>query len=95
MKAGTGSCCLCQRVCHLTFHHLIPSSIARRKHFRKNYSKEVLQQGLMLCGQCHSGIHKLYDEMTLAKELNTLEKLAIDEAVSRHVQWVARQAIKS
>lgn len=45
----------------------------------------------MICRRCHSGIHKCYDEMTLAKELNTLERLKNDEQLKVHFDWVARQ----
>lgn len=84
-------CALCARAVALTFHHLIPRKMHRRTRFRRHYSREALNEGVMLCRLCHRGIHRLYDEMTLATELNTLAALASDEAVARHVAWVRKQ----
>lgn len=92
-SAEKAQCRLCKRMTHLTFHHLIPRKMHRRTYFKKHYSRETLNDGIDLCHQCHSGIHKLYDEMQLARVFNTVEALLDDPAVSRHVAWVARQAI--
>ena len=90
------TCCpLCQRQTELTFHHLIPRKLHRRPFFRKTYTKDHLHQGVYICRLCHNGIHKLYDEMYLAKHLNTLEALENDPAISKHCQWVARQKVVS
>lgn len=86
-----GQCLLCQRESHLTFHHLIPRKLHRRNHFKKHYDKTTLNQGIMICRACHSGIHRLYDEMTLGKHFNTLEAIQQDEALSKHIAWVAKQ----
>ncbi len=86
-----GSCALCDRITALTFHHLIPRKMHRRPRFRRDYSREQLNAGIDICRRCHSGLHKLHDEMTLAKRLNTLEALQQDDAVQRHVSWVSRQ----
>jgi hypothetical protein len=86
-------CQLCQRECALTFHHLIPRKMHRRTYFKKHYDKVMLQQGVMLCQLCHKGIHTLYDEMTLAKQLNTLAQLKADDSIKQHVDWVKKQRI--
>ncbi|MBT8449160.1 MAG: hypothetical protein KJO69_05695 [Gammaproteobacteria bacterium] len=75
----------------LTFHHLIPRKMHRRTFFRKNYDKRQLAKGIWICRQCHSGLHKLYDEMTLAKQFNTLARLRDDPPIQKHVLWVAKQ----
>jgi len=75
----------------LTAHHLIPRKLHRRKHFRKHFSKSELQATLLICRDCHSGLHKLYDEMQLGKHLNTIDKLKGDALVKKHIDWVARQ----
>ena len=85
------TCTLCGRKVPLTFHHLIPRKVHRRTYFAKHYTKEQLAKGIHVCRLCHSGIHNAYDEMTLAKELNTLEKLKRDVQVRRHVEWVRKQ----
>lgn len=84
-------CACCQRAVPLTFHHLIPKKVHRRAHFRRHYSKDTLQAGIRVCRLCHRGIHHEFDEMVLAKSLNSLEKLLEDEALSRHFEWVAKQ----
>lgn len=87
----TGPCRLCGRHAALTFHHLIPRKLHRRRHFRKHHDRETLQQGIAICRLCHKGLHRLHDEMTLAKQLSTLEALRADPAVQRHVAWVRKQ----
>ena len=84
-------CPLCRRQVPLTFHHLIPRKLHRRNYFKKHYSRVELNQGINICRPCHSGLHKLYDEMTLGKQFNTLHTLLKDEAVLRHCAWVAKQ----
>ncbi|MEJ2309562.1 MAG: hypothetical protein P8Z31_11665 [Gammaproteobacteria bacterium] len=86
-----GTCQLCRRTTRLTFHHLIPKKLHRRRRFRKDYSREELNRGIDICRQCHNGLHDLYDEMTLARQLSTLDALLHDEAVMRHVRWASRQ----
>lgn len=86
-----GKCELCERTISLTFHHLIPKKMHRRTHFRKAHNKEALNSGINICRRCHSGLHRLYDEMTLAKQFSTLEQLRSDSAVVRHCAWVAKQ----
>ena len=84
-------CACCGRVVSLTFHHLIPRKVHRRKGFRKKYSKEELNIGVHICRKCHRGVHATYDEITLATRFDTLEKLLGDDALANHFQWVAKQ----
>lgn len=75
----------------LTFHHLIPKKVHRRARFKKHYEREQLQAGIYVCRRCHRGIHRLFDEMTLAQDYDSLEKLLADEQIQKHVAWVAKQ----
>ncbi|MEM7203220.1 MAG: hypothetical protein AAF628_23360 [Planctomycetota bacterium] len=86
-----GPCTLCGRERLLTFHHLIPRKLHRRNAYRRAYTKEQLQEGIDLCRLCHGALHRLYDEVTLAKRLSTLPALRADEAVQRHVKWARKQ----
>lgn len=90
-RAKYGRCALCARETHLTFHHLIPRKMHRRSRFKKRIDRDTLNAGIDICQPCHRGIHRLYDEMTLATHLNSLEALRSDEAIRRHCRWVARQ----
>ena len=85
------NCQLCGRSVSLTFHHLIPRKVHRRPRFKKYFSKEELNQGIWICRKCHKGIHKFFDEMTLAKDFYTLEKLQANPIIAKHVEWVAKQ----
>lgn len=87
----SGRCELCGREQPLTFHHLIPRKMHRRPRFRKRYSREQLNRGVLLCRLCHRAVHRLYDEMELAQRLNSLTALRADPAVARHLAWAARQ----
>lgn len=86
-----GPCTLCEREIALTFHHLIPRKLHKRKRFAKQYSKDELNTGIMVCQRCHKGLHKLHSEHGLGSRLNTTQTLRDDEAIARHVTWVAKQ----
>ena len=91
-RAGRrGHCPCCGRDLPLTFHHLIPRKLHRRKHYQRHYNKDTLAQGIYVCRDCHDGIHKTYSEVELAKELATPEALLSEPDLVRHFAWVARQ----
>ncbi|MDJ0741185.1 MAG: hypothetical protein QNJ91_15830 [Gammaproteobacteria bacterium] len=92
-KSKHGACGLCGRHTELTFHHLIPRKVHRCNRFRKQVPRHVLQHGIDICRLCHEGLHRLFDEMTLAKRLDSIEALRAEPAVKRHVQWVRKQRI--
>ena len=89
----TGPCPACQRDVDLTFHHLIPRKVHRRARFKKNFTRESLNQGIYLCRACHSGIHKRYDEMTLATHYASWDAISSDPDLQRHFAWVAKQRL--
>ena len=90
----TSQCPFCARETHLTLHHYIPRKVHRRTHFKKHYSKQTLAKGIRICRQCHRGVHKFYDEMYLAKHLNSSELLCADDALATHFAWVAKQRVR-
>ncbi len=90
-----GECPCCRREVALTFHHLIPRKMHRRPRFRKHYDRDTLNRGIFLCRRCHSGIHKRYDELTLARDFSTPDALLADPDLQRHFAWVARQKERS
>ena len=85
------SCEICERKIALTFHHLIPRKMHRRNFFRRSYSREELNRGVYLCRLCHSTLHKLFDEMTLAKRLNSLDHLLAEPSIQAHARWANKQ----
>jgi len=91
MRAISDICPLCQRYTQLTFHHLIPRKVHKRNFFAKNYSREELNRGINICRPCHTGIHRSFDEMTLAKHYNRLEDLLAAPELIKHFSWVSKQ----
>lgn len=85
---------MCKRETNLTFHHLIPRKLHKRRRFEKAYTRDQLNEGIMLCSRCHRGLHKLYSEMELGTRLNTLSEISNDAQIIKHVNWVAKQKIK-
>lgn len=86
------TCALCQRSVQLTFHHLIPRKVHNRTYFKRMYTKDFMKRhGIDICHLCHNGLHRLYDETTLARRLSTLEDILADELVQKHVEWVRKQ----
>lgn len=85
-------CELCEREKPLTKHHLIPKAVHTKKRYIKQYGKhEMRDRGLMICKQCHDGIHDLYPEKDLANNFHNKELLVEDERVRRHIGWVRKQ----
>lgn len=91
MKLKRESCVCCGRCVPLTFHHLIPRKVHRRARFKKHYDRATLNIGIHVCRLCHRGIHKTYDEMTLAQRYDSLEALLADPSLARHFAWVSKQ----
>ena len=78
-------CELCKRNIELTFDHLIPRSLHSNKWFEKNFDKEYMKShGIYVCRDCHDMIHNTFDEKTLWREYNTLEKLLSVESI---IKW--------
>jgi 5-methylcytosine-specific restriction endonuclease McrA len=86
-------CELCGRIKSLTKHHLIPRAVHSKKRYLHRHGKTALQhQSLMLCRQCHDGIHDLIpDEKELADRFHSKELLLADERIQKHVAWVKKQ----
>ncbi len=91
--ASEPRCELCGRQKPLTKHHLIPRGVHRKKRFQARFGKqEMHRRSLMICKQCHAGIHDLIpDEKELADKYHTRELLLANEAIRRHVAWVRKQ----
>lgn len=90
-RSGHERCATCGRATRLTFHHLIPRKLHRRKFFRRHYDRDTLNAGIRICRSCHVAIHRRFDEMTLGKSFNQLEDLQTDDSLARHFAWASRQ----
>jgi len=85
------TCELCQRDINLSFHHLIPRTLHSRKWFQKNFSREEMALGLMLCKDCHDAVHRFIPEKNLGTDFNTKEKLLAHEKVQTFVTWISKR----
>ena len=79
------NCQLCDRTLPaLTAHHLIPRQHTKRR-------KQDPGPTVDICAACHKQIHTLFDNRTLAQELNTLEKLRDHPQMAKFIAWVQKQ----
>src|SRR5262249_51065132 len=54
-----------------------------------NIEERQHQRGLVICKDCHAGIHDLIrDEKELADKYHTKELLLANEAIKKHIAWV-------
>lgn len=85
-------CETCSRERETEKHHLIPQTLHNNKWFKKRYSKEFMAtHTIEVCYDCHLAIHKFFDNKTLAKELNTLEKLLENNKMCNFCRWINKQ----
>lgn len=66
--------------------HLLGSLASDRKTIRT-----VLKTTCDICRPCHSMIHRTHDNMTLANEYNTVEKLLQDSKIYNFCRWANKQ----
>lgn len=79
------ACQLCRRpIDQLTQHHLIPRQYTKRR-------KQDPGPTIDICLACHKQIHTLFDNVYLARELNTLEKLQQHPKMIKFIAWVHKQ----
>lgn len=90
-----GACELCARERRLTFHHLIPVTLHSNRWFKRNFSRDDLHRGAMLCRDCHNAVHRFITHKALGREFNTVELLRSHPDVARFVAWVSRQRGRS
>ncbi len=77
-------CELCGRlVQHTSRHHLVP----REEGGRHGPTAE-------LCQPCHSTIHLLLDNKTLARRYHTLETLRAAPELQKYLHWIRRSRVE-
>ena len=85
------ACVLCNRSLPLTFHHVIPKLIHKRRWVRQQHSSEQLQEGIWVCKPCHSAIHRFIDHAELARSFHTVEQLKSHEDLGPYIRWSSNQ----
>ena len=74
-------CELCRREpVRFTGHHLTPRSRGGK-----------FGPKARLCPTCHRQLHAMFSETTLAKELNSIERLRADPAFAGYLKWASKQ----
>ena len=91
-KDQTEKCELCGRENICTFHHLIPRFNHKNKWFKKNFTRDELNAGIMVCKyECHREIHNLLTEKELGRNYNTLKKLKAHENVAKYIKFIQKK----
>jgi hypothetical protein len=76
----------------ITDHHLVPRTRHKNKKNKKLFSREDVKKKIPVCKPCHSNIHAVLTEKELAREYNTMEKLALHPDVAKFTKWVKNKA---
>ncbi|CCI46115.1 unnamed protein product [Albugo candida] len=83
-------CAMCDRPMNLSKHHLIPR-VMHTKFLKKGYDKTLLNMCIVICRPCHTKIHSVEDEKTLATEYNTLEKIMEHPDIVAWLKYARKQ----
>lgn len=90
-QAPPENCRLCLRAIALTFHHLIPKTMHKKRWVKNHYSEHDRQQGIWVCRNCHDAIHRFISHKELAQDFRSLDKLLEQEDLKKHIRWAKKQ----
>lgn len=93
--AATGHCDLCGREAKLTFHHLIPRTLHRNKWFKKQYTRDQMNDGIDVCNECHAAVHEFADHKELGREYFTRERLLEHPELAKFIAWVRKKRVRN
>lgn len=85
-------CALCRRRGSLSFHHLIPRALHANKWFKQRYSRQQMQEGIEVCGDCHAAIHQFIPRKALGRTYNTCDALRAHPELARFIAWASRRS---
>ncbi|MCI4671615.1 MAG: hypothetical protein MRZ79_25960 [Bacteroidia bacterium] len=86
------ACELCEREgLPTTKHHVIPRKVHKNKWFRKNFSREAMNETIDLCKNCHRQIHLFFSHKDLARKYHSVELLLEEERVKNYVEWIRKR----
>ena len=60
---------------------------------QRQYTKQQLQRVCLICRHCHNAVHRAHDNLTLALEYNSIDKLLQDEAIYKFCKWASKQKV--
>ena len=85
-------CMTCNRGVKLTFHHLIPKKLhKKRKTILRLPETDLNHHGIWVCKDCHKKIHRLFTHEELSEEYYSIEKLKENETFRKFLNWVSKQ----
>ncbi len=90
-KPNVSDCVLCKRELPLTFHHVIPKLVQKRRWVKELHTATQLQEGIWVCKPCHSAIHRFIEHADLAREYHTVGRLLSHEELGKFVRWSQKQ----
>ena len=87
-----GTCQLCARDwLPLTEHHLWPRDVHKKYLKRHLMTPADRLQKIHICRQCHTHLHKTFDNETLADDYHSLDSLLQHEAIQRWITYARKQ----
>ncbi|MEY4515992.1 MAG: hypothetical protein RL180_338 [Pseudomonadota bacterium] len=89
--ASAAACQLCGRVqLPLTRHHLIPQSRHNKARTQRQFERADMQQSIaLLCRPCHSQVHAVLDNISLATAFYQVDLLAAHPEIARFCAWIS------
>ena len=80
-SVGESICALCLRQSNrYTVHHLVPRSRGGK-----------FGPTARLCSTCHRQLHALFSEATLARELDSIDRIRGNPEMASYLKWVRNQ----
>ncbi|KAL7565918.1 hypothetical protein ACA910_021501 [Epithemia clementina (nom. ined.)] len=67
------------------------SLYSSNKNRRAQLIRQLLQRTCNICRPCHTAVHQTYDNLTLAWEYNTMDKLLQDPRILKFSKWASQQ----
>ncbi|EJF56372.1 hypothetical protein DICSQDRAFT_150454 [Dichomitus squalens LYAD-421 SS1] len=90
-RTRTTECEICEREVPLTYHHLIPREVHDKVRKKKWHTEAMLNSVAWLCRPCHTAVHGVASNETLAREFYTVELLLAREDIQKWKKYAAKQ----
>lgn len=71
--------------------HLEPDLRLAGENYQKSLKQLLQHQTCNICRPCHSTVHSTHDNIVLATQYNTVEKLSQDDSIYRFCKWANKQ----
>lgn len=88
------ACGMCGREMRLTRHHLIPRTTHSRLRKQLGLTTEQLGVSCDICRPCHDMVHRVEDEMSLARHWSSLERLKEHPKLLKWIEYAGKQKVR-